>query len=187
MKQKLLNLKSLLLLLLMTVSMGARAQEIQTFESISDLRKADITEPTVVNVKISGGINSIEKTENGYLVQLENATSRITFSISAPADSELKWEQYGKVMGKQENVKWNPNDNSLTSETDIWSSLEYTAPPTYDSLQELLKAQSKEHVTVNNVNDVIESCAETSPGTGNYMVQLRNSDIFMTIIDKDLN
>lgn len=99
-----------------------------TFASLDELIDANLEEPTVVNVTLTDAEVTMAMTHpmlpGMYIVVLNHMAT-----IGAPG-SDLGWTQGGTVSGTLENVTWDPEENTLTSEDGVsfWSSLEYTAP-----------------------------------------------------------
>lgn len=97
-----------------------------TYASLDELIDANLEETTVVNVTLTDEEVNMAMTHpqlpGMYIVVLNHMAT-----IGAPG-SDLGWIQGGTVSGTLENVTWDPEEKTLTSESDFWSSLEYTAP-----------------------------------------------------------
>lgn len=103
-----------------TVYFEEEAVPAPTFASLEDLINADLEEPTVVNVTIDDIVNGGMGYGDNYMVQLESEVYLV-----APGTG-YGMIQGGTISGTLENVTWDPYNYMLSSETDFWSSLEYT-------------------------------------------------------------
>lgn len=96
-----------------------------TYASLDELIDANLEEPTVVNVTIGNTVLQAMNMGESNVVYIDNNGDYIV--LAAPG-SDLGWEMGGTVSGTLNNVTWDPEEYTLQSETNFWSSLEYTAP-----------------------------------------------------------
>ena len=182
MKQKLLNLKSLLLLLLMTVSMGARADEIPTFGSLEKLIESGEKYGSI-NVSINNVINYAWNYGDYYRVSLKSNDDEVIVLAPSPK-SDLNWMPGGTLNATLTNVSWY-GDGTLTLQCDtedFWENFTYTAPEVtvYKSIADLLADENipQGYTTVSvKINDQISDIQDNGPGACN--VYLDNNKIFI--------
>lgn len=183
---KLLNLKSLLLLLMMTVSMGSRAQVNRTFNSLDDLINSGIPSETLVDVYFDDVVFAAKQVGNSFILELQN--HHITIVAPAP-EQKLNLLSGGTVSGFLLDFTYLTSGMLIGSSNDIWSHIIYNPPVVqeYESLENLLDAEIQGAVTVSvNINNKIRSF-KYSDGLRLYQLSLETESGKSVILSADLD